>query len=103
MHFSANVADACGVPIDAESTRRKLAYPFDYGGGHIDPNKADDPGLVHDIDPKYYTKFFNCTLGPYDDCDISVGKLYQLNAPSIAVPDLKDTVSVFRTVTVLLM
>ncbi|KAF3339349.1 Subtilisin-like protease SBT3.5 [Carex littledalei] len=99
MCFSASIVDAYGVPIEAEATPRKLADPFDYGGGHIDPNKAADPGLVYDIDPSDYTKFFNCTLGPSDECDTSVGQLYQLNVPSIVVPDLKDIVSVFRTVT----
>ncbi|XP_078159245.1 subtilisin-like protease SBT3.10 [Carex rostrata] len=96
---TASVADAYGVPIEAEATPRKLADPFDYGGGHIDPNKAADPGLVYDIHPKDYTKFFKCTLGPSDNCDTSVGQLYQLNVPSIAVPDLKNITSVFRTVT----
>jgi Fibronectin type-III domain len=98
-YFSASVIDAYGVQIEAESTPRKIADPFDYGGGHIDPNKAADPGLVYDIDPNDYTKFFNCTLGPSDDCDSYVGQLDQLNVPSIAVPDLKDIVSIRRTVT----
>ena len=97
--FSASVVDSYGVQIEAEATPRKIADPFDYGGGHIDPNKAADPGLVYDIDPNDYTKFFNCTLGPSDDCDSYTGQLDQLNVPSIAVPDLKDIVSVWRTVT----
>ncbi|KAJ4812317.1 Subtilisin-like protease SBT3.6 [Rhynchospora pubera] len=96
---TASDTDSYGVQIEAEGTPRKIADPFDYGGGHIDPNKAADPGLVYDIDPNDYTKFFNCTLGPSDDCDSYVGQLYQLNVPSITVPDLKDIVSVWRTVT----
>ncbi|KAJ3679824.1 hypothetical protein LUZ60_016102 [Juncus effusus] len=96
---TASVVDKFGVPIKAESTPRKIADPFDYGGGHIDPTKAADPGLVYDINPNDYTKFFNCTLGPSDECDSSIGQLYQLNLPSVAVPDLKDKVSVWRTVT----
>ncbi|XP_078153053.1 subtilisin-like protease SBT3.6 isoform X2 [Carex rostrata] len=96
---TASVADAYGVPIEAEAIPRKLSDPFDYGGGHIDPNKAADPGLVYDMHPKDYTNFFKCTLGPSDDCSTSIGQLYQLNVPSIAVPDLKDITSVFRTVT----
>nr|XP_025878831.1 subtilisin-like protease SBT3.3 [Oryza sativa Japonica Group] len=96
---TASVTDRFGMPIQAEGAPRKIADPFDFGGGQIDPDKSIDPGLVYDIDPKEYTKFFNCTLGPKDDCESYVGQLYQLNLPSIAVPDLKDSVTVWRTVT----
>ncbi|BAH91622.1 Os02g0270933 [Oryza sativa Japonica Group] len=97
--YMASVTDRFGMPIQAEGAPRKIADPFDFGGGQIDPDKSIDPGLVYDIDPKEYTKFFNCTLGPKDDCESYVGQLYQLNLPSIAVPDLKDSVTVWRTVT----
>ncbi|KAF8700067.1 hypothetical protein HU200_034428 [Digitaria exilis] len=43
---------------------RKIADPFDFGGGHINPERAVDPGLVYDINPQDYTKFFDCTLEP---------------------------------------
>uniref|UniRef100_A0A0E0NCU8 Subtilisin-like protease n=1 Tax=Oryza rufipogon TaxID=4529 RepID=A0A0E0NCU8_ORYRU len=97
--LTASVTDRFGMPIQAEGAPRKIADPFDFGGGQIDPDKSIDPGLVYDIDPKEYTKFFNCTLGPKDDCESYVGQLYQLNLPSIAVPNLKDSVTVWRTVT----
>ncbi|KAJ3706200.1 hypothetical protein LUZ61_009905 [Rhynchospora tenuis] len=96
---TASVVDAYGVQIKAEATPRKIADPFDYGGGHIDPNKIVDPGLIYDINPNDYTKFLNCTLGLSDECDSYVDQQYQLNAPSIAITDLKDIVSVWRTVT----
>ncbi|XP_052144347.1 subtilisin-like protease SBT3.4 [Oryza glaberrima] len=96
---TASVTDRFGMPIQAEGSARKVADPFDFGGGHIEPNKAIDPGLVYDIDPKDYTKFFNCSLDPQEGCKSYMGKLYQLNLPSIAVPDLKDSVIVWRTVT----
>ncbi|KAK3156564.1 hypothetical protein QOZ80_2AG0108860 [Eleusine coracana subsp. coracana] len=96
---SASVTDRFGMPIQAEGAPRKLADPFDFGGGHINPDKAADPGLVYDVDAREYTKFFNCTLGPKDDCDTYAGQLYQLNLPSIAVSDLKGSVVVSRTVT----
>ncbi|KAL6842836.1 hypothetical protein ACP4OV_027149 [Aristida adscensionis] len=96
---TALVTDRFGMPIQAEGVPRKLADPFDFGGGHIDPDRAVDPGLVYDIDPKEYTKFFNCTLNPDEYCSEYMGKLYLLNLPSIIVPDLKDTVTVWRTVT----
>lgn len=97
--IAASVTDRFGMPIQAEGSARKVADPFDFGGGHIEPNKAIGPGLVYDIDPKDYTKFFNCSLDPQEDCKSYMGKLYQLNLPSIAVPDLKDSVIVWRTVT----
>ncbi|OEL17889.1 Subtilisin-like protease SBT3.13 [Dichanthelium oligosanthes] len=87
------------MPIQAEGLPRKLADPFDMGGGHIDPDRAVDPGLVYDMDPIEYTKFFRCTLDAKDDCDSYMGWLYQLNLPSIAVPDLEGSVTVSRTVT----
>ncbi|GJM90823.1 hypothetical protein PR202_ga07141 [Eleusine coracana subsp. coracana] len=94
-----SVTDQFGMPIQAESVPRKLADPFDFGGGHINPDKAADPGLVYDVDARDYTKFFNCTLGPKDDCDTYAGQLYRLNLPSIAVSALKGSVVVSRTVT----
>ncbi|OAY68214.1 Subtilisin-like protease SBT3.5 [Ananas comosus] len=87
---TASVRDGYGIPIEAEGTSRKLADPFDFGGGHINPNRAADPGLI---------RFFNCTLGPSDLCDSSTGPLYELNLPSIAIADLKTTVTISRTVT----
>jgi hypothetical protein len=87
------------MPIQAEGATRKLADPFDFGGGHMNPDKAADPGLVYDVDARDYTKFFNCTLGPKDDCEAYDRELYQLNLPSIAVPDLRGAVTVSRTVT----
>ncbi|KAJ4759894.1 Subtilisin-like protease SBT3.3 [Rhynchospora pubera] len=96
---SATVVDTYGVQIKAEATPRKIADPFDYGGGHIDPNKIVDPGLIYDINPNDYTKFYNCTLGLSDECDSYVDQQYQLNAPSIAIPNLKDIISVWRSVT----
>uniref|UniRef100_A0A453ECT6 Subtilisin-like protease fibronectin type-III domain-containing protein n=1 Tax=Aegilops tauschii subsp. strangulata TaxID=200361 RepID=A0A453ECT6_AEGTS len=92
----ASVTDQFGVPIEAESVPRKVADPFDFGGGHMDPDRAANPGLVYDVDAREYNKFFNCTLGSSHGCES-----YQLNLnlPSIAIPDLKDHVTVQRTVT----
>uniref|UniRef100_J3LBM1 Subtilisin-like protease fibronectin type-III domain-containing protein n=1 Tax=Oryza brachyantha TaxID=4533 RepID=J3LBM1_ORYBR len=96
---TASVVDRFGMPIQAEAVPRKVADPFDFGGGHIEPERAVDPGLLYDIDPIEYTKFFNCTLATLDYCKSYMGQLYQLNLPSIAVPDLNDYVTVQRTVT----
>ncbi|XP_038982196.1 subtilisin-like protease SBT3.5 [Phoenix dactylifera] len=96
---TASITNGFGMPIQAEGLPRKIADPFDYGGGHIDPNKAADPGLIYDINPKDYYKFFNCTLAPFQICGSELEPLYYLNLPSIAIPNLKDTVTIWRTVT----
>ncbi|XBI25960.1 hypothetical protein VPH35_050778 [Triticum aestivum] len=93
---TASATDQFGEPIEAESVPRKVADPFDFGSGHMDPDRAANPGLVYDVDAREYNKFFNCTLGSFHGCES-----YQLNLnlPSIAIPDLKDHVTVQRTVT----
>ncbi|KXG30014.2 hypothetical protein SORBI_3004G123801 [Sorghum bicolor] len=96
---TASTTDRFGMPIVAEGLPRKPADPFDMGGGHIDPDRAADPGLVYDVDPAEYTRFFRCTLDAKDDCSSYMGRLYQLNLPSIAVPNLAGSVTVSRTVT----
>jgi hypothetical protein len=86
------------MPIQADGVPRKLADPFDFGGGHMNPDKAADPGLVYDVDAMEYNNFSNCTMGWVDGCQ-SYQQLLNLNLPSIAVPDLKNQVSVWRTIT----
>ncbi|XP_016456337.2 LOW QUALITY PROTEIN: subtilisin-like protease SBT1.4 [Nicotiana tabacum] len=43
--------------------------PFVHGSGHVDPNRALDPGLVYDIEMKDYVNFL-CAIG-YDPKRIS--------------------------------
>ncbi|CAN6812385.1 unnamed protein product [Brassica oleracea] len=85
------------------------ATPFSFGAGHVRPNLAVNPGLVYDSGIKDYLNFL-CSLG-YNASQISVfsGKnfacssrkasLYNLNYPSITVPNLSSSkVTVSRTV-----
>ncbi|CAA7403550.1 unnamed protein product [Spirodela intermedia] len=95
---TASVVDKDGVPIVAEGTPRKLADPFDYGSGHINPEKAADPGLIYDINPKDFNEF-KCSLGSLLVCETPQLPVYDLNLPSISIPDLKTKVTVSRTVT----
>jgi hypothetical protein len=78
------------MPILAEGVPRKIADPFDYGSGNINPNRAADPGLIYDIDPTDYNKFFACTIKTSASCNATMLPRYHLNLPSIAVPDLRD-------------
>lgn len=95
----------------AEGAPEKLADPFDYGGGHVDPNRAITPGLIYDISVSDYVRFL-CSMG-YNDTAISnitkapykcrrkktTNFLLNLNLPSIIIPEMKNCVTVSRTVT----
>ena len=83
------------------------ANPFDFGGGHIEPNKANDPGLVYDVTDDEYDAFACGTASPAVDparCDaLTAGGLSfeaeDLNQPSIAVARLANSQTVTRRVT----
>ncbi|KAK3444593.1 hypothetical protein EUGRSUZ_A00964 [Eucalyptus grandis] len=83
------------------------ATPFSYGAGHIQPNRAMDPGLVYDLGIIDYLNFLcslgynamqisNVTDGAYD-CSKRIG-LLDFNYPSITVPKLSRSITVTRTV-----
>ncbi|KAH6788806.1 Subtilisin-like serine endopeptidase family protein [Perilla frutescens var. frutescens] len=83
------------------------ATPFSYGGGHVQPNRAMDPGLVYDLSVNDYLDFL-CALGfnktqiklfsdePHT-CSKKVS-LINFNYPSITVPNLSGSVTVTRKV-----
>ncbi|KAG8386695.1 hypothetical protein BUALT_Bualt03G0175700 [Buddleja alternifolia] len=83
------------------------ATPFSYGGGHVQPNRAMDPGLVYDLNVNDYLNFL-CALG-YNKTQIKLFSeepytcpkhisLINFNYPSITVPNLSGSVTVTRTV-----
>ncbi|CAO2197297.1 unnamed protein product [Urochloa humidicola] len=96
---TASITDARSMPILAQGLPRKIADPFDYGGGNINPNKAAEPGLIYDIDPIDYDKFFGCTFKKFVQCNATMLPGYHLNLPSIAIPALRRPITVSRTVT----
>ncbi|EOA37767.1 hypothetical protein CARUB_v10012621mg, partial [Capsella rubella] len=108
---TASQTDPYGEPIFSEGLTRKLADPFDFGGGLVNPNKAADPGLVYDAGAEDY-RLFLCASN-YDEVHITrisrINTLYRcpsprpsmldLNLPSITIPFLKEDVTLTRTVT----
>ncbi|MQM05444.1 hypothetical protein Taro_038253 [Colocasia esculenta] len=106
---TASVRDEFRQHITAEGAPYKVADPFDYGGGHVDPNKAIDPGLVYDMSISDHVQFL-CTMG-YNNSAISLMTLHHticpkasisqkdLNLPSISIPELRGNLTVTRTVT----
>ncbi|KAL6616205.1 hypothetical protein ACP70R_038475 [Stipagrostis hirtigluma subsp. patula] len=97
---TASVTDERGMPILAEGSPRKIADPFDYGGGHINPSRAADPGLIYDIDPSDYNYFFSCNINKTSSsCNATSVPGYYLNLPSISVPELRYPITVSKRVT----
>ncbi|RZC91554.1 hypothetical protein C5167_027618 [Papaver somniferum] len=75
----------------------KFSTPFQQGSGHVDPNKALNPGLVYDIAPSDYEAFL-CTIGYSEtqmklfvkdrtvDCDsVKLSSVGDLNYSSFSV------------------
>ncbi|KAK2977873.1 hypothetical protein RJ640_020217 [Escallonia rubra] len=58
---TAYVVDNSDTPIEDQGTGLP-ATPLDFGAGHIDPNKAMEPGLIYDINMQGYVDFL-CGLG----------------------------------------
>jgi Fibronectin type-III domain/Bacterial pre-peptidase C-terminal domain len=85
----------------------ETATPFDRGAGHIDANKANDPGLVYSTDYRDYATYLCGLLEPPfppADCAALAAAGYSsvptdVNLPSIAVAELITGDIVKRRVT----
>jgi hypothetical protein len=108
-HLAANVHDNYGFEIVSEAAPNNQANPFDYGGGHVDPNRAAHPGLVYDMGTSDYVHFL-CSMGYNSSAISSMTQQHvtcqhmpktqlNLNLPSITIPELKGKLTVSRTVT----
>lgn len=108
MEYAATTFDKHHKPITVDPNGRR-GNPFDYGSGFVNPRSVLDPGLVYDAHPVDNIAFL-CSIG-YDEkslhlitgdnstCYGSLSTASDLNYPSITVPNLKDEISVTRTVT----
>ncbi|XP_055809232.1 subtilisin-like protease [Solanum dulcamara] len=78
------------------------------GSGHVNPSKANDPGLIYDIQPKDYIPYL-CGLNYTDDqvssivnkkvhCKSSIPQS-ELNYPSFSIPKKSSAQTYTRTVT----
>ncbi|XP_074328116.1 subtilisin-like protease SBT3 [Apium graveolens] len=56
MMTTADIYDNSNGPI-IDMTTGVPGTPLDYGAGHVNPNKAMDPGLVYDIKPEAYISY----------------------------------------------
>ncbi|GER51869.1 subtilisin-like serine protease [Striga asiatica] len=103
---TASTIDNTWNPITNNSNAK--ATPFNYGGGHIDPNRAMDPGLIYDLQTTDYLNFL-CALG-YNQTQIKLFwkksitcrkpniRLIDFNYPSLTVPFFNGPVTVTRKV-----
>ncbi|KAE8728618.1 Subtilisin-like protease SBT1.7 [Hibiscus syriacus] len=66
---TAYTLDNSGNTINDLATGEE-ASPFVYGAGHVDPNRALNPGLVYDIENSDYVSFL-CSIG-YDSNSIAI-------------------------------
>nr|GMC77425.1 subtilisin-like protease SBT1.4 [Ipomoea batatas] len=89
------------------------SVPFSHGSGHVDPNRALDPGLIYDLGVSDYLDFL-CTIGytssrismftrdssPVDCSTRSLGNPGSLNYPSFSVVfyNFINTIKYKRTV-----
>jgi hypothetical protein len=103
VFLTARTRDNTVNPMRNESSVK--ATPFDYGAGHMRPNRAMDPGLVYDLTTNDYLDFL-CNIG-YNQTSIELfsGSPYEcskatslldFNYPSITVPQLSGSVTVTR-------
>ncbi|XVF73315.1 hypothetical protein PTKIN_Ptkin12aG0191700 [Pterospermum kingtungense] len=67
---TAYVIDNKGSPIWDLAAFNTSATPFAFGSGHVDPERASNPGLIYDITPEDYV-YYLCSL-KYNDSQIAL-------------------------------
>ncbi|XP_024026852.1 subtilisin-like protease SBT3.6 isoform X1 [Morus notabilis] len=107
---TARTAAPSGLTIFSEGSPQKLADPFDFGGGIVNPNAAADPGLVYDMGTSDYAHYLcamhynnsaiSHLIGNLTKCPLQKPSVLDVNLPSITIPSIRTTpIVVTRTVT----
>ncbi|KAL3743156.1 hypothetical protein ACJRO7_018454 [Eucalyptus globulus] len=99
---SANMTTAYQINLGSKPIVDETLLPADIfatGTGHVNPPKADDPGLIYDIKPDDYILYL-CGLG-YNDSEIETitQEKAQLNYPSFSMILGSSAQNYSRTVT----
>ncbi|WMV52163.1 hypothetical protein MTR67_045548 [Solanum verrucosum] len=103
---TADVVNLGNDPIQDETLER--ADLLAVGSGHVNPSRANDPGLIYDIQPEDYIPYL-CGLNYTDDqvsvivkkkvhCTSSIPQS-ELNYPSFSIPKESSAQTYTRTVT----
>ena len=81
---TANPLDNARNPIIDNGNEFRPATPLAIGSGHVDPNKALDPGLVYDTTPQDYVNLL-CSLGYTNEQIVTLtrAKAYNCSNPSL--------------------
>ncbi|ONI06852.1 hypothetical protein PRUPE_5G085400 [Prunus persica] len=78
---SANVLNLAGLPIVDQ--RLNLADVYAIGAGHVNPTKANDPGLIYDTQPMDYIPYL-CGLN-YTEKEIQIITQQKVNCSQVGV------------------
>jgi hypothetical protein len=102
---SALMTSAYATLDDGVAGQSNGRLPWSQGAGHVDPNKATDPGLVYDAAKadyvQYQCKVNKASVTPASDCTTfgTLDETYNLNLASITVSNIQGSASIRRKVT----